>query len=127
MLVLLILLNQFPRNRFQGSAHAFATDPLARSLSAAALPAGFDQECPADLKVFCYMPLEYSELLTDQERCVARCEALDAASGSEWAKWAGLHRDIIARFGRFPHRNAELGRISTPEETEFLTSGGFSG
>ena len=126
-LALLILLDQFPRNMFRGSAHAFATDPLARSLSAAALAAGFDQACPADLRVFFYMPLEHSELLADQEHCVALCAALDAASGSEWAKWAGLHRDIIARFGRFPHRNTELGRPSTPEEAEFLASGGFSG
>ena len=122
-----ILLDQLPRNMFRGSAHAFATDPLARSLSAAALAAGFDHECPADLRVFFYMPLEHSELLADQEHCVTLCEALDAASGSEWAKWARLHRDIIARFGRFPHRNAELGRGSTPEEAEFLASGGFSG
>ncbi len=126
-LALLILLDQFPRNMFRGSAHAFATDPLARSLSAAALATAFDQECPADLRVFFYIPLEHSELLADQERCVALCEVLDAASGSEWAKWAVLHRDIIARFSRFPHRNAELGRGSTPEEAEFLASGGFSG
>jgi len=72
-LALLILLDQFPRNMFRGSAHAFATDPLARSLSAAALVAGFDQACPADLRVFFYMPLEHSELLADQEHCVAQC------------------------------------------------------
>ncbi|MFM5916714.1 MAG: DUF924 family protein [Novosphingobium sp.] len=126
-LALLILLDQFPRNMFRGSAHAFATDPLARSLTAAALAAGFDKQCPEDLRVFFYMPLEHSEDLADQDRCIALCEALDAASGSEWAKWAKLHRDIIAQFGRFPHRNTAFGRSSTDEEREFLDQGGFNG
>jgi uncharacterized protein (DUF924 family) len=126
-LALLILLDQFPRNMFRSSAHAFATDPLARSLTAAALDAGLDQQCPEDLRVFFYLPLEHSEALADQNRCVALCAALDATSGSEWAKWAKLHRDIIARFSRFPHRNAALGRRATDEEREFLDQGGFSG
>ena len=126
-LALLILLDQFPRNMFRGSAHAFATDPLARSVTEAALDVGLDQQCPAELRVFFYMPLEHSEMLADQDRCVTLCEALDAASGSEWAKWARLHRDIIARFRRFPHRNAALGRRATDEEREFLDQGGFGG
>ena len=126
-LALLILLDQFPRNMFRGSAHAFATDPLARAATEGVLAAGLDQQCPEDLRVFFYMPLEHSEALADQDRCVALCEALDKASGSEWANWARLHRDIIVRFGRFPHRNACLGRESTAEEAAFLADGGFSG
>ncbi|MFM5894112.1 MAG: DUF924 family protein [Novosphingobium sp.] len=126
-LALIILLDQFPRNMFRGSAHAFATDPVARSLTSAALDAGLDRQCPEDLRVFFYLPLEHSETLADQDRCVALCEALDAASGSTWARWSKLHRDIIVRFGRFPHRNAALGRRATNEEQEFLDQGGFSG
>jgi uncharacterized protein (DUF924 family) len=126
-LALLLLLDQFPRNLFRGSAHAFATDPLALSLARAAIAAGHDAAAPADLRVFFYLPFEHSEALADQDHCVALCQALDAETGSEWAKWAKLHRDIIVRFGRFPHRNAMLGRESTEEELVFLADGGFAG
>jgi uncharacterized protein (DUF924 family) len=126
-LALLLLLDQFPRNMFRGSAHQFATDPLARRITRAALDAGLDRQCSEDLRVFFYMPLEHSEDMADQDRCVELCEALDAASGSDWARWARMHRDIVARFGRFPHRNAALGRTTTDEEQGFLASGGFSG
>ncbi|MFM5922871.1 MAG: DUF924 family protein [Novosphingobium sp.] len=126
-LALLILLDQFPRNLFRGSAHAFATDPLALSLARKAVAAGLDQVAPADLRVFFYLPFEHSEALVDQDRCLKLCAALDATSGSEWSKWAALHRDIIVRFGRFPHRNAMLGRESTAEEQAFLDDGGFAG
>ena len=127
VLALLLLLDQFPRNLYRGSAHAFATDPLALSLAKAAVAAGRDAEAPADLRVFFYLPFEHSEALADQDRCVELCAALDAASGTEWIKWAALHRDIIARFTRFPHRNAMLGRESTAEELAFLADGGFAG
>lgn len=126
-LALLLLLDQFPRNMFRGSAHSFATDPLARRITHAALDAGLDRQCDADLRVFFYLPLEHSEHLSDQDRCIELCEELDAVSGSDWARWAHLHRDIIQRFGRFPHRNAALGRQTTNEEQEFLDGGGFSG
>ncbi|MBS3928605.1 MAG: DUF924 family protein [Sphingomonadales bacterium] len=126
-LALLLLLDQFPRNMFRGSAHSFATDPLARRITHKALDAGLDRQCGADLRVFFYLPLEHSEALADQNRCVELCDALDATSGSEWARWARLHRDIIVRFGRFPHRNAALGRQTTAEEQAFLEEGGFSG
>ncbi len=126
-LALLLLLDQFPRNMFRGSAHSFATDPLARRITHAALDAGLDRQCPEDLRVFFYLPLEHSEDLADQNRCIELCDALDAASGSEWARWARMHCDIIARFGRFPHRNACLGRQSSPDELAFLAEGGFSG
>jgi uncharacterized protein (DUF924 family) len=126
-LALLLLLDQFPRNLFRGSAHSYATDPLARRIADNALAAGHDQQAPADLRVFYYLPFEHSEALADQDRCVALCAALDAASGSSFSNWANLHRDIITRFGRFPHRNAALGRVSTPEEQAFLDEGGFAG
>jgi uncharacterized protein (DUF924 family) len=126
-LALILLLDQFPRNLYRGSGHAFATDPLALSLARTALAAGQDQVAPADLRVFFYLPFEHSEVLADQDRCVALCEALDAQEGSDWARWARMHRDIVARFARFPHRNAALGRETGSEEQAFLDSGGFSG
>jgi uncharacterized protein (DUF924 family) len=121
------LLDQFPRNIWRGSAHAFATDPLARSLARAALTAGHDAATPAELRLLFYLPFEHSEALADQDLCVTLCQALDAASGTDWIKWAAMHRDIIVRFGRFPHRNAVLGRESTAEEAAFLADGGFAG
>jgi uncharacterized protein (DUF924 family) len=122
-LALLILLDQFPRNLFRGSAHAFATDPLARGVAARAVEAGFDLSFPAQLRCFFYLPFEHSEDLGDQERSVL----LNAPLGEQERKYALIHRDIIARFGRFPHRNASLGRETTAEEQSFLDEGGFSG
>jgi uncharacterized protein (DUF924 family) len=126
-LALLLLLDQFPRNIWRGSAHAFATDPLSRAIARAALDAGHDAAAPPELRVFYYLPFEHSEDLADQERCVTLCQTLDAASGTEWSNWATMHRDIIVRFGHFPHRNAMLGRDSTAEEVAFLADGGFAG
>ena len=126
-LALLILLDQFPRNIWRGSAHAFATDPLARAIAARALAAGHDAQTDPALRSFFYLPFEHSERLEDQDRCLALCEALDAESGGDAGTWARLHRDIIARFGRFPHRNACLGRDSTADELAFLAGGGFGG
>lgn len=125
-LALLLLLDQFPRNLYRGSAHAFATDSLALNIAQTAIAAGHDREAPAELRVFFYLPFEHSERLEDQDRCLALCQALDA-HGSDWTRYAELHRDIILRFGRFPHRNAALGRETTAEEQAFLASGGFSG
>jgi uncharacterized protein (DUF924 family) len=126
-LALLLLLDQFPRNMFRGSAHAFATDPLARAIAETALSARHDALAPQTLRIFYYLPFEHSEALADQERGVALCDALDSATGSDFARWARLHRDIIAQFGRFPHRNAALGRATTPSEQAFLDAGGFAG
>ena len=123
-LALLILLDQFPRNLYRGSGHAFATDPKARAIARASIEAGFDRQVEPELRNFFYLPFEHSEDLTDQDFGLALCaEAGDADN----LKWAGLHREIIARFGRFPHRNAALGRTTTAEEQEFLDDGGFSG
>ena len=123
-LALVILLDQFPRNLWRNSAHAFATHPKARSIARAAVEAGFDRQVDPELRNFFYLPFEHSEDLADQDFGLALCaEAGDADS----VKWATLHREIIARFGRFPHRNPALGRATTPEEQEFLDEGGFSG
>ncbi|HZP69978.1 MAG TPA: DUF924 family protein [Pseudolabrys sp.] len=123
-LALLILLDQFPRNMFRGEARAFATDPLARAIAAGAIIRGFDSQVPKQLRNFFYLPFEHSEDLADQERCIALNKA---AGDAENLKWAEIHADIIRRFGRFPHRNAALGRTTTQDEQTFLDSGGFSG
>jgi uncharacterized protein (DUF924 family) len=123
-LALLILLDQFPRNMFRGDARAFATDSLARAITAGAIIRGFDSQVPTELRNFFYLPFENSEDLVDQERGIAFNKA---AGDAENLKWAEIHADIIRRFGRFPHRNAVLGRITTPEEQDFLDSGGFAG
>ena len=129
-LALLILLDQFPRNMYRDTPHAFATDPLARMFAHEAIAAGHDQN-PAietDLRPFFYLPFEHSESLVDQEFSVQLFAALQADTGDEESmKYALIHRDIIARFGRFPHRNAGLGRKTTDAEREFLDEGGFAG
>lgn len=122
-LALLILLDQFPRNMFRGEARAFATDPLARAVTSRAILNGFDGAFP-DMRSFFYLPFEHSENLADQERGLALYKAMGDDDGLKWAK---LHADIIRRFGRFPHRNAVLGRVTTPEEQAFLDGGGFAG
>ena len=118
-LAAVILFDQFPRNMFRGTADAFATDPLALALARNAIAAGFDTAVDESRRSFFHMPFMHSENLADQERCVA----LFAGTDSE--KHAVEHRDIIARFGRFPHRNRALGRESTEEEKAFL--GGHAG
>jgi uncharacterized protein (DUF924 family) len=127
-LALLLLLDQFPRNLYRGSAHAFATDPLARQVADRAIAAGHDLAQPPDLQLFFYLPFEHSEHPADQARSVALIKAHAARTGdADLLKWARVHADIIARFGRFPHRNRELGRTDTEEEIEFLRNGGFAG
>lgn len=123
-LALEIVLDQFPRNMFRGDARTFAADPLARQIAGRAIAKGFDRQVPAAERGFFYLPFEHSESLADQERCVALYRTAGDADG---LKWADLHADIIRRFGRFPHRNAMLGRTTTAEEQAFLDGGGFSG
>ncbi|MCL1635750.1 DUF924 family protein [Luteimonas sp. SX5] len=123
-LALIILLDQYPRNCFRRSGHAYATDSLARHYAARAVDAGFDAQVDPVLRVFFYLPFEHSENMADQERSVELTRALDG----EFMKYALAHRDAIARFGRFPHRNRELGRTNTPEEQAYLDAGGgFAG
>lgn len=127
-LALLLLLDQFPRNLYRGSAHAFATDPKARAIARAAVEVGQDSKVDPALRSFFYLPFEHSEDLADQELAVALCQAIaDETGDKEPLKWAIVHRDIIARFGRFPHRNPCLGRTTTAEERAFLDEGGFAG
>jgi uncharacterized protein (DUF924 family) len=122
-LALLILLDQFPRNMFRGQARSYAADPLARAVASRAILNGFDGAFP-DLREFFYLPFMHSENLADQERAISIHRAHNDANN---LKWAEVHADIIRRFGRFPHRNAVLGRVSTPEEQAFLDGGGFKG
>ena len=126
LLALLILLDQFPRNLFRGEAKAFAGDPRARSLAESALAKGWDKDLSAVEKLFVYLPFEHSEALADQERSVALFSALAAEHpGCDgFLDYARRHHEVIARFGRFPHRNAALGRPSTPEETSYLAQPG---
>ena len=125
---LLLLLDQFPRNLFRGTAHAFATDPLARSVARDAIAQGHDLATEPLLRPFCYLPFEHSEDLADQDLSVRACEALARDAGDEdTLKWARIHRDIIVKFGRFPHRNKALGRVTTAAEQAFLDEGGFAG
>ncbi|MBP1852061.1 DUF924 family protein [Rhizobium halophytocola] len=127
-LALLILLDQFPRNMFRGSAHSYATDGLARQVARHALDKGFDQEVEAALRPFFYLPFEHSEDLADQEKCVDLFTRHHEQTGDEETlKYAVLHRDIITRFGRFPHRNKALGRQTTAEEQAYLDDDGFKG
>ncbi len=120
-LALILLLDQVPRNVFRDSAHAFATDPLARAYAQRALDAGLDTRVDPALRIFFYMPFEHSEAMADQDRTVALCEALGDAT---YLKYAEAHRDVIRRFGRFPHRNRALARVNTVEEQAWLDAGG---
>ncbi|SEN17233.1 Uncharacterized conserved protein, DUF924 family [Luteibacter sp. UNCMF331Sha3.1] len=122
-LALLILLDQFPRNAFRGTAHMYATDPLSRFVARHMLERGFDRELEHDLRAFCYLPFEHSEDMADQDESLRLFESL----GGAFLSYARTHRDVIARFGRFPHRNRELGRATTPGEQAFLDAGGFAG
>lgn len=122
-LALLILLDQFPRNAFRDTAHMLATDALALSFARDFLRRGHDLALPPDLRLFFYLPFTHSEDLADQEVSPQRRRAL----GPRLERHAAAHVDIIRRFGRFPHRNALLGRETTPAEAAFLATGGFSG
>jgi uncharacterized protein (DUF924 family) len=123
-LALMILLDQFPRNGFRGSAHSYATDGLARHYADRAIKAGFDRQVDPALRAFFYMPFEHSEAIEDQRRSM---ELFATTGDAEYQRYAQLHYDLIERFGRFPHRNEAMGRESTPDEIDYLANGGFSG
>jgi uncharacterized protein (DUF924 family) len=126
-LALVILLDQFPRNMFRSSARAFAADPLARDAARVILDNAWDKAMTPDERMFAYLPLEHSESLADQERCLVLMQEIAVfPETADLPKWAEAHLVIIRRFGRFPHRNAALGRASTPEEVEFLRQPGSS-
>jgi uncharacterized protein (DUF924 family) len=123
-LALVLLLDQIPRNIYRASPHAFAADLLAQAVAQRAVAHGFDAATEQELRIFFHLPFEHAEDMALQDESVRLTAMLGDA---EQLKYANLHRDIIARFGRFPHRNAILGRASTPEEEAFLAAGGFAG
>ncbi|MCF1504361.1 DUF924 family protein [Afifella sp. H1R] len=123
-LALILLLDQFSRNLNRQRPEAFANDAAALRLARKALSEGYENQVPADVAKFFVMPFMHSESLPDQDRCVALSHRLDKAGTLSFAL---EHRDIIRRFGRFPHRNAVLGRHTSPAERRFLKEGGFSG
>lgn len=118
-LSLVILLDQFPLNMFRDQAEGFATEAAAREVAAAAIERGFDRELSDAERTFLYLPFMHSEDLADQDRSVA---LFDGAGLEDNLRWARHHREIVRRFGRFPHRNAPLGRTSSPEELAWLES-----
>ncbi len=122
-LALILVLDQFSRNLFRDDPRAFAQDAKALSIAKKAIAEGQDREVPEDRRVFFYVPFEHSEDLADQEDSLPYFEAL---ANPEYLRYAIAHRDIIARFGRFPHRNAVLGRESTADEIAFLKTPGSS-
>ena len=124
-LAAILLFDQMPRNMFRRDPRSFATDPLARDIAAGAVERGYDSELPVERRIFLYMPFEHSEELADQDRSVALFEAIGDDFYTDFAR---KHRDVIARFGRFPHRNALLGRESTAEERAYVAEeGAFAG
>jgi uncharacterized protein (DUF924 family) len=122
-LALVLLLDQFPRNAFRGRPRMYATDVAARQITSAAIDARHDRAVERALQLFFYLPFGHSESLDDQDRSVALSRRLGEPNLSH----ARHHRDIIRRFGRFPHRNPILGRTMTREEQQFLEDGGFAG
>jgi uncharacterized protein (DUF924 family) len=120
-LALVLLLDQFPRNLFRGTPQAYASDAKARATAKRAIAAGQDTRLSPVQRVFVYLPLEHSEDLADQdESCRLFAALTDHPEHGELVRYAERHREIVARFGRFPHRNAVLGRKSTPAEEGFL-------
>ena len=127
LLASIVVLDQFSRNMFRGTAKAFATDPLAQELTRVAVDAGADRAARYDERGFVYLPFTHAEDLAKQNEAVALFESWAAELSPSLAdgaltqlRYAVMHRDIVARFGRFPHRNKALGRESTPDEHAFL-------
>ena len=126
-LALVIVLDQFPRNMFRGDGRTHAEDGRALGASKYAVEHALDRELPAFQRMFLYMPFMHSESVEDQRRSVEMFERLAGEPGApDVVSYAVAHRDIVERFGRFPHRNEILNRQTTPEEAEFLTTEGSS-
>ena len=124
-LALLVVLDQFSRNLYRDDARAFAQDARARALAEAVIAKGWDLDCAPVERMFVYLPFEHAEDLAAQDRAVGLFTGLeDYPETRGLTEWAEKHRGVIRRFGRFPHRNAALGRASTPEETAFLAEPG---
>jgi len=126
VLAYLIVTDQFSRNMFRGDGKAFATDAQARNVARVAIARGLDLVLPEPQRVFVYMPFEHSEALVDQDWSVALTEArMSGPEAAGFAHHARVHREVIRRFGRFPYRNAALGRETTEAERAFLEAGGY--
>jgi uncharacterized protein (DUF924 family) len=123
-LAFILLTDQFPRNMFRTDARAFATDHLGLAVAARAIRMGWDQGIGGGMRQFFYLPFMHSELRADQDLCVAFFTV--RMPGTDNLRHARAHREIIRRFGRFPYRNAALGRETTPQEAEFLARGGYA-
>jgi len=123
-LALILLTDQFPRNMFRATPRAFATDALAVRIAERAVARTFDHAYASPMRRFFYLPFMHAEDLALQKRCEALCAA---AGDDDGVKFAVVHREIIEKFGRFPHRNPILGRQMTEAEQRFLDAGGFSG
>jgi len=117
VLAAVIALDQFPRNMFRDSARAFAGDPMARHLAREAVEQEFDTGLTDEERLFLYLPFEHSE---DREDQAISCELIGSIGNDYWTKYALAHKEVIDRFGRFPHRNSALGRTSTRAEIELL-------
>jgi uncharacterized protein (DUF924 family) len=124
-LALIIVLDQFSRNMFRGDPKTFAQDDQALTIAKKAVAKGLDSEARADLNLFFYLPYEHSECISDQEQSIKLQHSI--GGGEEVMKAALEHHEIIKRFGQFPHRNAVLGRHTTPAEQAYLDGGGFKG
>ncbi len=123
-LALLILLDQFPRNIYRNDPRAFSGDERARRIATTAVDRGYDRVFPMEARRFFYLPFEHSEDMADQERSI---DLFMQTNDEQGLFYAYKHIDAIRRFGRFPHRNAVLGRESTDAEKAFLAMGGFTG
>ncbi|MBD3677018.1 MAG: DUF924 domain-containing protein [Rhodobacteraceae bacterium] len=125
VLAYLILMDQFPRNMFRGTARAFSSDRVAVAAAKAAVQKGWDMKIDEPARQFFYLPLMHSENLGDQDRCVRLMKTRMADTGADNLLHARAHREVIRMFGRFPYRNEALGRATKPTETEFLEGGGY--
>jgi uncharacterized protein (DUF924 family) len=125
-LALIILLDQLSRNVFRGLAEAFAADPHAHRIARRMIEAGFDVELTAVERMFVYLPFEHAENMDDQNESVRLFESLRDTAGADTIDYAHRHRDVIREFGRFPHRNAALGRSNTAAEEAWLAQPGSS-
>jgi uncharacterized protein (DUF924 family) len=125
-LALIVLLDQFPRNIWRGKPEAFVGDKQAVALAKRAIHLGHDRKTPEPQRQFFYLPLMHAESLMDQDRCVRLMLTRMPQTGGRNLPHAVAHRDLIRRFGRFPYRNAALGRVSTAAETAWLAAGGYA-
>jgi hypothetical protein len=127
LLARVIVLDQFSRNMFRDTPRAYASDAIALAGARTMVARGWDMGLLPVQRMFVYLPYEHSEQLADQDECVALMQRVaEDARLADMPEWAEKHRVVVARFGRFPHRNAILGRASTPEEVEFLRLPGSS-